>query len=99
MAVGSTSLYLLLGGENIQYILILGLALSVTFLCISYFMPESPRYLYERKLFDELRENINGIAKVNGVKMPENYVFDTEHFNKLDKNSIRSESKPLIVML
>ena len=55
-------------------------------------MPESPRYLYERKLFDELRVNLDGIARTNGVKMPMNYLFDTEYFAKVGKDSFKSES-------
>jgi len=59
-----------------QHILIMSLAFSVLAIFASFLVPESPRYLYERKYFGELRENLKGIAKINGVKLdPQSLVF------------------------
>ena len=76
MVLVPTSIYLLGGGKYMQHILIMSLAFSVLAIFASFLVPESPRYLYERKYFGELRENLKGIAKINGVKLdPQSLVF------------------------
>jgi len=53
-------------------------------------LPESPKYLYSKQRFDEARDSLKYIAKINGKKMtknfeekdeshfPTSYIFDTE---------------------
>ena len=46
------------------------------------FIPESPRFLYANKRYDEAREVLKKVAKFNGVKITpleiSSIVFDTE---------------------
>ena len=80
------SLYLLLGGGNIQHILMLSLAFSVVSTAVWWIVPESPRYLYDRKLFKQLRKNLGLISWINGVKMEEGYRFENEEKEAMENN-------------
>jgi hypothetical protein len=48
-------------------------------------LPESPKYLYSKQLFQETRESLAIIAKFNGKKIDNNYIFATEVENDKDK--------------
>jgi hypothetical protein len=39
---------------------------------------ESPRYLYTKKLYREARATLKKIARFNGVKYDDDFVFDDE---------------------
>ena len=39
------------------------------------FLPESPRYYYEKRKMEELNQEFEFIAGYNGVKMPQKYEF------------------------
>jgi len=88
-----TSLYLLFGGENMQNILIGSLVFSVLGTTLSFFIPESPRYLYERRKFDELRNNISFMARVNKSELDDEYLIDVEEELKNQPSPSQSESK------
>ncbi len=72
------AIYFMFGGKNwhIPYGLTL---ISAPILCIlTFFIPESPRYLYERKMYPELRVLIKKFADSNGVRMSQEYDIDKE---------------------
>mmetsp|Transcript_20357 Transcript_20357/g.18026 ORF Transcript_20357/g.18026 Transcript_20357/m.18026 type:complete len:83 (+) Transcript_20357:663-911(+) len=78
MVLFPTSIYLMFGGKDIQQILVLSIVFAALGTILSFFIPESPRYLYERKFYKDLRKNLSFIAKINGTTMEENYLFETE---------------------
>lgn len=57
-------------------------------------IPESPKYLYERRFFHELRKNIDLFARINKVKMDENYLIDIEEEEE-NKNNNRQSKSPI----
>lgn len=77
----------------IQYInLVICIVLtSFTIICL----PESPRYLYSYNRFEETRESLAMVAKLNGVKefKPDQIVFETEKIqqDKLQNSNYQSE--------
>ena len=87
------SIYLLSGGEDIQNVLIFSIILSFIATAVSCIVPESPRYLYERKLFTQLRENLESISRINGANMNENYLFEDENSQTLVKDKLSTKSK------
>mmetsp|Transcript_18065 Transcript_18065/g.15996 ORF Transcript_18065/g.15996 Transcript_18065/m.15996 type:complete len:92 (-) Transcript_18065:502-777(-) len=44
-------------------------------------MPESPRYLYEKKRHKELRVTLKYISEINKIKLPDEYNFENETDN------------------
>mgnify|MGYP000947225038 CR=1 FL=1 len=40
---------------------------------------ESPKYLYSKYKFDEARDSLKWIAKLNGIKYDDVFIFDTEY--------------------
>jgi hypothetical protein len=43
-----------------------------------FFIPESPKFLYEKRRFDECRKVFNYIARFNRVKIDFKFKFDLE---------------------
>lgn len=43
--------------------------------------PESPRYNYSKNNFEEAKDNLESVSKVNGVRNfnKQNFMFDTEY--------------------
>lgn len=72
------TLFLWFGGQDMQHILIVGLVFSVLSVVLTLFVPESPKYLYERGKYDELRENLAYIARFNGKSMGEYEILTME---------------------
>ena len=54
-----------------------------------FYLPESPKFLYEKGRYTELRKVMNRIAKGNGTAMPEEYGFKNDDQGK----EISSEHK------
>jgi hypothetical protein len=55
-----------------------GIILAIISFIITYFkLPDTPRYFYSRKKFDEARKVLDKIREING-KEPKYYIFDTE---------------------
>jgi len=50
-----------------------------------FILPESPKYLYSKQLFQETRESLAYIAKFNGHKTDMKYIFATEVETDKDK--------------
>lgn len=50
----------------------------ITLFIAIFVLPESPRYLYSKQLFQETRESLAYIARFNGSKPMANYIFTTE---------------------
>ena len=59
-----------------------------------FFVPESPRYLYAKKDWKNLRKVIRTIAKVNGSNMSHSYAIDEEV--KLLTNSKKQRERKAI---
>ena len=65
--------YFFFGGKNWKIPLMPPLVFSVLAFVSSLFIPESPRYLYAKKDWIQLRKVIKAIAKFNGTKMNQYY--------------------------
>lgn len=65
------AIILLSGAKSTEFIPVLSIIIATTTLIGSFFIPESPRYLYERKEYSKLRKTLLRIAKFNGVEMGE----------------------------
>ncbi|CAI2360036.1 unnamed protein product [Moneuplotes crassus] len=74
LSVIPVCLFLILGGENLQDMFTVGLALSMVSPIMTFFIPESPKYLYEKKMYPELRETLSSISATNRVEMGQYYV-------------------------
>jgi len=61
-----------------QHFFAFSLGLSILSVVLALFIPESPRYLYEKKEFGKLRETLSFIAKINGAKLGNNYFVDKQ---------------------
>jgi len=57
----------------------LSLAL-ISFACVTFYLPESPRFLYSRKEFAKCKEVIRKIAHVNGksTEIDQDFIFEAE---------------------
>lgn len=64
-----TSLSLLFGVKNIWYVVAAGPVFGTLSVILTLFIPESPKYLFEKRMFPELRKTMGSIAKFNRVKM------------------------------
>jgi MFS family permease len=69
VAVLPTAIYFYSGGKNWQTIFIPTLVLPFISFGLSFFLPESPRYLMAKKEFKALKDTFETYAKVNGVEM------------------------------
>jgi hypothetical protein len=65
-------------GNEWETLCIVPLIFSVVFVICAFFIPESPKYLYARRMYSELRKTLDYISWINQSKMPENYDIDTE---------------------
>lgn len=72
------AIYFYVGGMYWEQIFIPSLILPFISTFASFFLVESPRYLFAREMYPELRKNIATFAKVNKVRMSENYIIEGE---------------------
>ncbi|CAI2361450.1 unnamed protein product [Moneuplotes crassus] len=84
-----TSVYLWIGYKNIQTALIVCLFLSVISAILTLYLPESPKFLYEKKRYKELRKTLSQICEINGTKLKSNFLIkgEQEHYEAYTKNS------------
>ena len=68
-----------------KYYYILAIVISVVSFPLVFYIPESPKFLYEKGRHYELRKIIKRIAKTNNVDMDENYVFENSMTSKADE--------------
>jgi Sugar (and other) transporter len=69
--------------RNVVYLEIFGICLNIVAIVCVLWIPESPVYLYNMFRFDECREVLNRVAKVNRIPKErleeyKNFYFDTE---------------------
>jgi hypothetical protein len=83
--------YFLSGGKEWQVPYSSGVIIAPILLILVFYVPESPRFCYERKKYSELRDIIKRIAKSNGVNMNHNYDIDKEVIIK--EESAHNQSK------
>jgi hypothetical protein len=50
----------------------------ITMLFAIFFLPESPHYLYSKQKYDEARESLKFISKINGISEMPYFIFDNE---------------------
>lgn len=50
----------------------------ITMIVALFFLPESPQYLYSKQKYDEARESLKYIAKVNGIPDMPYFIFEDE---------------------
>ena len=62
------TLYFYLGGKYWKHIYFPALIFPVIAFAMSFFIPESPRYLYTKKKYKSLNNTLKCISRVNGVK-------------------------------
>jgi MFS family permease len=86
-------------GDNWTTIYIVPMVFSIIFVVLAFFIPESPKYLYARKMYSELRKNLDFIAKINKTKMPENYYIDTEYEELQKSESNQNESNHQYILI
>ena len=60
-------------------ITIFGIVFSVIAIILWLFIPESPRYLYEKKKYEELRGTLMTIARVNKIHLKDDNFFKYEN--------------------
>ena len=72
------ALYFWLITKEWIYYQMVGLSLNVLTVICLLFIPESPKFLYEKKRFDEVRQVFQKIANINGLKINFNFKFDYE---------------------
>ncbi|CAI2364767.1 unnamed protein product [Moneuplotes crassus] len=72
------SFYFLLGGKNWRIPYSFAIIMAPLLCVLTFFIPESPRYYYERRMYPQLRNLIRKFAKTNGAKMDHNYDIDKE---------------------
>ncbi|CAI2365422.1 unnamed protein product [Moneuplotes crassus] len=90
-----TCSYFLSGGKHINNIMILALFFSVLSLILSFIIPDSPKYFYEKKMFKELRSTLEQISKINGVSFDQKNVrFQNESTKVISKS--RQDTKPSV---
>ncbi|CAI2383724.1 unnamed protein product [Moneuplotes crassus] len=79
-------------GRDLNKFHILATVFSLLSLALCMLIPESPKYLYEKKRWKELREVISSIANFNNVKMDETYLIKEEEKGKSDTQRLLTES-------
>mmetsp|Transcript_24553 Transcript_24553/g.27224 ORF Transcript_24553/g.27224 Transcript_24553/m.27224 type:complete len:169 (-) Transcript_24553:260-766(-) len=55
------------------------------------FLPESPRYFYEKRKMDELKQEFEYISQYNGVKMPQKYEFIMKDGTSVEGNDNKEQ--------
>ena len=81
-----SSIYFYSGGKNWKIPLMPAMIFPLISFMISFFIPESPRYLYAKKNWKELRKVIKTIARINGTKMNHDYAIEGEIKSQLRKS-------------
>ncbi|CAI2362231.1 unnamed protein product [Moneuplotes crassus] len=64
--------------KDLNKLVIFATVTSLLSLAGAILLPESPRYLYERKKWQELRESISFIANLNEASMDTTYLIDSQ---------------------
>lgn len=64
--------------KNWVYYQIFGISVNALCVVVGFFLPESPKFLYESKQYDKCREVLRYISKFNGVNKPVASKFDRE---------------------
>ena len=82
------TVYILFGGNNWKEIFILCLVFPVIALLFSFFIPESPRYLYLNRDLKELKRNLCIISKINGVNPEDLKYFFLNRLFRIDFEEI-----------
>lgn len=91
-----TALYFQHIVRDIRYIQYVNLSVIIvlTTLIIVY-LPESPKYLYSKRRYDETRQSLAVVAHLNGVKnfKKEEIIFETEkiHLENLQNSNYESD--------
>lgn len=93
IALCTTSFYFLLGGKEWKTVFLPTLVFPIISLLWSFFIPESPRYLYAKKDFPALRKNLKTIAHWNGSSMDTDYNIDEEVKMLMNREKLNSKSK------
>ena len=70
------SLYFMFISNEWQYFYFVSILISVITFPFVFYIPESPKFLYETKRYDELRITIKNISIANWVIMDEHYIFE-----------------------
>ncbi|CAI2363436.1 unnamed protein product [Moneuplotes crassus] len=65
------TIFLMAGGKQLQHFFIVGCVVAVLSFFLVLLVPESPKFLFEKKRYSELRKNLAYMAKFNGVSMGE----------------------------
>lgn len=87
------ALYFYFGGIQWTTIFMPSLVFPFFSFGLSFLIPESPRYLNARKMFNELRANLKTISRVNGVDMGDSYLIEDEYIShKRSKVNLKSKS-------
>ena len=73
-----SSPYFYSGGKNWKIPIIPALIFPIISFIVSFFIPESPKYLYAKKDWNNLRKVIKTISKINGVDMNHDYEIEEE---------------------
>jgi MFS family permease len=76
IALIPTSIYFLYIHNQWKYFYIAPIVIAWVTCPFIFYIPESPKFLYEKGKYAELRKVIKRIARVNRVKMNEKYVID-----------------------
>lgn len=72
---------------------------------LSLWIPESPRYLFAKKKYQELRVTMSTFARVNKVELRHQFIIEGEELiqldksNKVDSNSQRYQEYSVLVAL
>lgn len=86
--------YFLFGGKDWKVPYSCLIITAPILLGLTLFIPESPRYYYENRMYPQLRALIKKFARTNGVKMDPNYDIDKELEEK--ENMRVDESKNIV---
>ena len=84
------SLYYQYFDRSYRIQMFLGLVCSVVSLFFCYLiMPESPRFDYYKTRFNQVRDSIDYMRRLNGERERETIIFDTEHMLRNRENLFR----------
>ena len=83
-----SSLYFYFGGKNWKIPLMPAMIFPVISFVISFFIPESPRYLYAKKDWKGVRKVVKTMSRINGADMETHYFIDEEITYKLNKSKV-----------
>lgn len=84
------SLYFYFGGKEWKVGFYPVLILPFISFMLSFFIPESPRYLYARRFTSKLKKTMKRIASINGTEMPHVYSlkYDMPTLDKTEKEKV-----------